>query len=49
MDGTFDIAPKLFKQLYVIHAKLGQSAVSCAYALLNVKNQDKKKIPQCSK
>ena len=34
MDGTFDTAPKLFTQLYVIRAKLGESAVSCAYVQL---------------
>ena len=39
MDGTFDTAPKLFTQLYVIRAKLGESAVSCAYALLTGKSQ----------
>ena len=39
MDGTFDTAPKLFTQLYIIRAKLGESAVSCAYALLTGKSQ----------
>ena len=36
MDGTFDTAPKLFTQLYIIQAKLGES---CAYALLTGKSQ----------
>ena len=40
LDGTFDVAPKFFKQLYIIRAKLGQSAVSCVYALLTRKSQD---------
>ena len=40
MDGTFNTAPKLFKQLYVIHARLRQSAVTCAYALLTGKSQE---------
>ena len=40
MDGTFKTAPKLFKQLYVIRARLGQSAVTCAYALLTGKSQE---------
>lgn len=34
MDGTFHTAPLLFKQLYVIRAAVGSSAVSCVYALL---------------
>lgn len=34
MDGTFDVAPRIFSQLYVIRAPLGESAVSCVYALL---------------
>ena len=40
MDGTFNTAPKLFNQLYVIRARLGQSAVTCAYALLTGKSQE---------
>ena len=40
MDGTFNTPPKLFKQLYVIHARLRQSAVTCAYALLTGKSQE---------
>jgi len=34
MDGSFAIAPRLFQQLYVIRAALGNSAVTCAYAFL---------------
>ena len=40
MDGTFNTAPKLFKQLYVIPARLGQSAVTCAYAQIKGKSQE---------
>lgn len=39
MDGTFDVAPLLFQQLYVIRAPLGESAVSCVYAFLPNKLQ----------
>ena len=31
MDGTSQTAPRLFKQLYVIRAAVGSSAVSCVY------------------
>lgn len=34
MDGTFSTSPRLFHQLYIIRAPLGDSAVTCAYALL---------------
>ncbi|XP_076052856.1 uncharacterized protein LOC143032268 [Oratosquilla oratoria] len=37
MDGTFATSPPGFKQLYVIHAQLGDSAVSCIYAFLSDK------------
>lgn len=40
MDGTFSTAPKLFEQLYIIRAPLGESAVSCIYALLTGKSQE---------
>ena len=39
MDGTFDSAPTLFKQLYVIRVPLGESAVSCVYGFLSGKSQ----------
>lgn len=39
MDGTFSTAPRIFQQLYVIRAPLGQSAVTCVYALLPGKSQ----------
>ena len=39
MGGTFDTAPNIFSQLYVIRAPLGESSVSCVYALLNDKSQ----------
>ena len=34
MDGNFAMSPSIFDQLYVIHAPLGDSAVSCVYAFL---------------
>ena len=37
MDGTFDSAPYIFQQLYVIRVPLGESAVSCVYAFLSSK------------
>ena len=40
MDGTFKVAPKLFEQVYIIRAKLGESAVTCAYSLMTGKSQD---------
>ena len=39
MDGTFKVAAKLFTQLYVIRAPLGESTVACAYAFLPGKSQ----------
>ena len=39
MDGTFSTAPKLFSQLYVIRAPLGESTVACAYAFMKGKSQ----------
>ena len=39
MDGNFSLAPKVFQQMYIIRAKLGNSAVTCAYALLTGKSQ----------
>ena len=40
MDGNFDVAPEGFCQLYVIRCPLGNTAVSCAYALLQRKSQE---------
>ena len=34
MDGNFSMALRLFSQLYVIRAPLGEAAVTCAYAFL---------------
>lgn len=34
MDGTFSVSPRLFTQLYVIRAPMGDSAVSCVYAFM---------------
>lgn len=39
MDGNFSMSPSQFQQLYVIRAPLGESAVSCVYALLSDKSQ----------
>ena len=39
MDGTFSLAPKFSKQVYVIRVPFGESAVSCVYALLPGKSQ----------
>lgn len=39
MDGNFAMSPTQFQQLYVIRAPLGDSAVSCVYALLSGKTQ----------
>ena len=40
MDGTFDVAPMLFSQLYIIRAPLGKTAVTCVYAFLPNKQQE---------
>ena len=40
MDGCFSMAPRLFQQLYIIRAPLGESAVTCVYALLPGKSQN---------
>ena len=40
MDGTFSSAPRIFKQLYVIRAPLGETAVTCLYAFLSSKSQE---------
>ena len=39
LDGTFNVAPSLFTQLYVIRAPLGDSSVTCVYGFLINKNQ----------
>ena len=40
IDGTFYIAPHLFKQLCVIRAEIGDSAVSCVYTLVTGRHQE---------
>jgi len=40
MDGNFALAPKFFSQLYVIRAALGNSAITCTYALLARKSRE---------
>ena len=39
-DGTFDICPAVFYQLYTIHAKIGNSYPPCVYFLLTNKSQE---------
>ena len=39
MDGTFDSAPTILKQLYVISVPLGNSAVSYVYGVIYGKSQ----------
>jgi len=39
-DGTFFAAPSIFDQLYVIRAILGDTCVSCVYALLPGRTQE---------
>ncbi len=34
VDGTFDVAPSIFSQLYTFHCKVGSSYPPCLYALL---------------
>ena len=40
MDGTFSTAPRIFHQLYIIRAPVGESAVTCIYAFLSCKTQE---------
>ena len=40
MDGTFDVAPLLFTQLYVIRVPVAESAVTCIYVFLPNKHQE---------
>jgi hypothetical protein len=39
MDGTFDAAPKLFMQLFSIHAFVGERLVPLVYVLMSSKAQ----------
>ena len=39
MDETFSTAPNMFQQVYVIRSPLGDTAITCAYALLTCKQQ----------
>ena len=41
-DGTFSAAASIFYQLYAIRAPLGDTCVSCAYALLPGRTQERK-------
>lgn len=38
MDGTFSVCPRIFRQLYVLRCKLGDSSLACVYALLSGKS-----------
>jgi hypothetical protein len=40
LDGTFNVAPHIFDQLYVIRSSLGETCVSCIYALLPGRTQE---------
>ena len=40
MDGTFNVAPLLFTQLYVICVPLEESAVTCVYVFLPNKHHE---------
>ena len=40
MDGTHSTAPGIFNQIYIIRAPLGETAVTCVYALLAGKSQE---------
>ena len=39
-DGTFDVCPSVFYQLYTIHCKVGNNYPPCVYFLLPNKRQD---------
>ena len=39
-DGTFNIVPSLFYQLFTIHAQVQGNLVPCVYALLPDKKED---------
>jgi len=34
MNGNYNMAPRLFKLIYIIRVPIGDSAVTCVYALL---------------
>jgi hypothetical protein len=38
-DGTFDCAPEMFYQLYIIHARYKKQMLPCVYALLSHKTE----------
>ena len=40
VDGTFSVEPPLFKQVFAIRTKLGETAVTCCYALLSGEAQE---------
>ncbi|KAE9524609.1 hypothetical protein AGLY_014659 [Aphis glycines] len=40
MDGTFFTCPKEFHQVYIIHACIKNTPISCVYALLQRKNKE---------
>ena len=39
MDGTFKVAPRLFKQLFTVHVMLEGKVIPCAYALMASKSK----------
>ena len=38
-DGTFEVGPELFYQVYTIHAKIGHDVFPCIYVLLPNKTE----------
>ena len=39
VDGTFSVAPRQFKQMFIVRVPLGQRAVTCIYGFLPKKSQ----------
>ncbi|CAF1096296.1 unnamed protein product [Brachionus calyciflorus] len=44
VDGTFDIAPKLFKQVYNAHALVNGRCLTMVYGLMTRKNEEMYKL-----
>ena len=39
MDGTFKVAPRLFRQLFTVHVMLGGKVIPCVYSLMASKSK----------